>query len=186
MSEVFLWRAEVAVPPEHRSSTDSSTRLGWLCSTRVSLTKAGADSDSTLGGVAAWLPGSQADSLTGSAAAAVTQRHLTSLDIGTLICTRTGCSHGSPSSESLCEASPVSNRSCLQPFSCWEAWSLLQTEECTFLCYLSFFPLKKVNTLVFQWSEESWKLFLSAFRMRKFVWIIKICPEPNSAVLAYW
>lgn len=106
------------MPPEHRSSTDSSTRLGWLCSTRVPLTKAGADSDSMLGGVAAWLPGSQADSLTGSAAAAVTQRHLTFLDVGTLICTRTGCSHASPSSESLCEASPVSNRSCLQPFSC--------------------------------------------------------------------
>jgi len=65
------------------------------------------------------------------------------------MCTRAGCSHGSPSSESLCEASPVSNQSCLQPFSYLEAWNLLQTEERTFLYYLSFFPLKKVNTVFF-------------------------------------
>lgn len=126
---------------------------------------------STLGGVAAWLPGRQRSTHIGSATAAVTWRHLTFLDVAILIYTWTRYSPGSPSSESVWEASPISNQSCLQPFSCFEAWNLLQTEEGVFLYYLSLFPLKNVNTLGFQWSEESWNLFLSV----SLQWDEKVC-----------
>lgn len=61
----------------------------------------------------------------------------------------------------VCEASPLSHSSCLQPFGCLETWNLLQPKECTLLYYLSFFPLTNVNTLVFGWSDECQKLFLS-------------------------
>lgn len=102
------------------------------------------------------------------------------LDVDILICTWIGCSPGSPALRVFCEASPVSNQSCHQPSSCLEAWNL-QIEECTFPYYV-LFSCQKCELWFYNDQKTAGSFsYLSAFRMRKFVWIIEICPEPNSS-----